>query len=101
VHFAANRRPRAAPPHISAALLELGDDSLQAIERQIVANRQHQGQRFGEPVAPVAVDEAMLDIGLADLQIGNARISGSFKIEARGGACVLETAIALVKYRRR
>ena len=57
---------------VGAAPIELGDDSLQALERQIVTNRQHQGQHFGEPVVPVAVGELMLDGGLGDLLDGLA-----------------------------
>jgi hypothetical protein len=49
---------------LGAALLKLGNDGLHPLERQIVANRQHQGQCFGEPVAPVPVCELLLDGGL-------------------------------------
>jgi hypothetical protein len=55
-----------------APLLKLSNDSLQALERQVVANRQHQGQRFGEPVVPVTVGEAMLEGGLGNLLDGLA-----------------------------
>ena len=58
---------------VGAALTELGNDGLQAIKRQIVGDRQHQGERFGEPVLPVAVGELMLDGGLGDLLDGFAR----------------------------
>jgi hypothetical protein len=57
---------------VSVPLIELDDDSLQAIERQIVTNRQHEGERFGEPVSPVAVGEPMLDGGLGNLLDGLA-----------------------------
>jgi hypothetical protein len=57
---------------IGAALIEFGDDSLQALGRQIIGDRQHQGDRFGEPVSPVAIGELMLDGGLGDLLDGLA-----------------------------
>ena len=52
---------------LGAALVELGADRAQLIQRQLVMYRQYQGQRFSEPVAPVPVRELMLDGGLDDL----------------------------------
>ena len=57
---------------IGAALVEFGYDGAQLIQRQLVTNRQHQGQRSGEPVAPVPVRELLLDGGLGDLLDGLA-----------------------------
>ena len=54
----------AAPP------VELSDNGLQPIERQVGAN---ESQRFGESVVPVTVGELMLEGGLGNLLDGLAR----------------------------